>query len=71
MQYDDDLNQLRLGGYFVAEAFVSKNIHRNMEIFGGVENVLNRRYEVGRTPVLTIGPPILGRVGARFWFGEK
>jgi outer membrane receptor protein involved in Fe transport len=71
LQYDDDLNQLRLGGYFVAEAFVSKNIHRNMEIFGGVENVLNRRYEVGRTPVLTIGPPILGRVGARFWFGEK
>jgi hypothetical protein len=36
-----------------------------------VENVLNQRYDVGRTPVLTVGPPILARAGVRLRFGSR
>jgi hypothetical protein len=34
-------------------------------LFGAVENLLDRRYEIGRTPVTTLGPPRLARVGVR------
>jgi len=30
------------------------------------ENLLNQRYLTGRTPVTTVGPPILIRGGIRF-----
>ena len=66
LQFDDDRNLFPLGGYFVAEAYASKNVRRNVQVFVGVENVLNRRYEVARTPVTMIGPPVLARVGVRF-----
>ncbi len=36
-----------------------------------VENLTNRRYDVGRTPVLTVGPPILARAGLRLQFGAR
>jgi outer membrane receptor protein involved in Fe transport len=71
LQYDDDRNLFRLGGYFVADTYVSKNIRSNILVFAGVENLLNRRYEVARTPVTMIGPPVLGRAGVRFYLGRR
>ena len=71
LQFDDDRNLSRLGGYFVADTYVSKNIRSNILVFAGVENLLDRRYEVARTPVAMVGPPILGRAGLKFYLGGR
>jgi outer membrane receptor protein involved in Fe transport len=64
-QFDDDQNLLRLGGYFTLDAFVSRRLARGVEAFAAAENLTGQRYEVGRTPVLTLGPPAFVRVGVR------
>jgi outer membrane receptor protein involved in Fe transport len=69
-QFDDDQNLLRLGGYFTLDALVSRRLGRGVDIFAAAENLTGQRYEVGRTPVLTLGPPAFARVGIRFRLGE-
>ncbi|HKG14413.1 MAG TPA: TonB-dependent receptor [Pyrinomonadaceae bacterium] len=70
-QFDDDQNVLRLRGYFTLDALVSRCLARGVEAFAAAENLTGRRYEVGRTPVLTLGPPLFVRVGLRFRLGER
>jgi outer membrane receptor protein involved in Fe transport len=70
-QFDDDLNQFRLPAYFTVDAILSRPVSHNVEIYAAVENLLNRRYVVGRTPIATIGPPVLVRAGFRFHFARK
>jgi outer membrane receptor protein involved in Fe transport len=70
-QFDDDQNQLKLDKFFVLDAFVSRRITNHFELFAAFENLLDQRYEVGRTNVTTIGPPLLGRAGFRVNFGAK
>jgi outer membrane receptor protein involved in Fe transport len=70
-QFDDDQNQFRLSSYFTLDAMVSRRLGKKLEIFGAVENVFNQRYEVGKTPVTTLGPPILFRVGTRIHLGSN
>lgn len=65
MQFDDDLNMFRLPGYFSTDAFVAYRITRSVEVFGACENLLDRSYEIGRTPVPTLGSPRLARAGLR------
>jgi len=68
-QFDDDLNQFRLGSYFTLDAHVSRRLNHRLEVFVAIENLLNQRYEVGKTPVNTLGPPILFRSGLRLQLG--
>ena len=70
-QFDDDQNLLRLGGYFTLDAFASRRLGRRVEAFAAAENLTRRRYEVGRTPVLTLGPPAFLRAGLRLRLGER
>jgi outer membrane receptor protein involved in Fe transport len=70
-QFDDDQNQLRLGGYFALDALLARRLARGVEAFVAAENLTGRRSEVGRTPVLTLGPPLFARAGLRLRFGEK
>jgi outer membrane receptor protein involved in Fe transport len=70
-QFDDDQNQFRLGSYFTLDVFVSRRIARGLEAFIAAENLFNQRYEVGKTPVTTLGPPILIRAGLRVHLGSK
>jgi outer membrane receptor protein involved in Fe transport len=70
-QFDDDQNQFRLASYFTLDAFVSRRIARGLEAFVAAENLFNQRYEVGKTPVTTLGPPILIRAGIRVHLGLK
>jgi outer membrane receptor protein involved in Fe transport len=65
-QFDDDLNTLRLEPYFQLDAFASKRIRENLQIFVGIENVFNSRYSIGKTPVRTVSSPITFRVGFRW-----
>ena len=70
-QFDDDQNTLLLRRYFTMDAMFSHPLRPGIEIFAAVENLLNQRYDVGRTPVLTVGPPILARAGLRLQFGGR
>lgn len=69
-QFDDDQNLLRLRGYFTLDALASRRIARGVEVFAAAENLTGRRYEAGRTPVLTLGPPLFVRVGLRLRLGK-
>ena len=65
-QFDDDQNLFRLAPYFNLDGLVSRRVTQTIDAFVAIENLLNQRYEVGKTPVTTLGPPILVRVGVRF-----
>ncbi len=70
-QFDDDQNQLPLEPYFTLDAFASRSLGHGVEVFGALENLTGQRYDIGKTPVRTIGPPLLARVGVRFQWGSR
>ena len=71
LQFDDDLNQFSLDPYFVLDLYGARRLVRGLEMFAGIENATNERYTVGRTPVRTLGSPILAQAGLRFTLGES
>jgi outer membrane receptor protein involved in Fe transport len=70
-QFDDDQNVFRLAPYFTLDTFVARRLSSRFEIFCAIENILNQRYEVGKTPLTTLGPPLLLRGGFRLQLGQK
>jgi outer membrane receptor protein involved in Fe transport len=66
LQYDNDLNTLPLEKYFTMDAEVSRRLLSHAQIFFGVQNMTNSRYQTARAGVLNIGPPALARGGLRF-----
>jgi len=64
-QFEDDLNELTLDDYIVVDASASRPITRALHVFLGVENLFDVEYDVGRTPVRTIGWPVTVRAGVR------
>jgi outer membrane receptor protein involved in Fe transport len=64
-QFEDDQNRLPLDSYFAADVFVSRGVISGLEGFVAAENIFNERYDIGRTPVHTIGPPRTFRAGLR------
>lgn len=64
-QFDDDLNTLSLGAAAIVDATVSKTIGPRARVFGAVENAFDSVYDVGRTPVVTVGLPRTFRAGIR------
>jgi outer membrane receptor protein involved in Fe transport len=65
-EFDDDQNLLPLGGYFVLSTTVSRPLPKGFDVFFQGENLTNNQYEIGRTPVVTLGQPILARIGLRW-----
>ena len=47
------------------DAFVALPMTDSFDVIAAGENLLGGRYEVGRTPVLTLGPPRAFRLGLR------
>lgn len=70
-QFDDDQNQFRLNKYFTLDAFATRSLGGGVEVFGAFENLFNQRYDIGRTPLRTVGPPFLARIGIRFNWGSR
>lgn len=70
-QFDDDQNLFALDPFFTLDAFLSRRITSRLEAFVAAENIFNQRYTVGRTPVRTIGPPLLLRAGFRLRLGSR
>jgi outer membrane receptor protein involved in Fe transport len=64
-QFDDDRNVFPLGTMRTMDVFLALPVARFLDIYAAGENVLGGRYEVGRTPVLTLGPPRAVRLGIR------
>ncbi|MFN0111073.1 MAG: TonB-dependent receptor domain-containing protein [Blastocatellia bacterium] len=67
-QFDDDQNLLSLGSFALIDVTVSKPFARFMEAFIAVQNLLDERYAVARTPLETLGMPRMVRGGVRFRF---
>ena len=64
-QFDDDLNLFPLAPFLTLDAFASRRLTDAFSLFAAAENLTGHRYEVGRTPVLTVGPPASVRFGFR------
>ena len=64
-QFDDDQNQFPLAGFYTMDLQVGRTLTRHLEIFGAAENILDQRYQVAKTPVVNLGPPVLFRIGLR------
>jgi iron complex outermembrane receptor protein len=66
-QFEDDQNTLRLPGFTVVDASISKNLLSSLEVFASLENALDRKYLVGlQGGVASIGQPIFFRGGFRW-----
>jgi outer membrane receptor protein involved in Fe transport len=65
-QFEDDLNALVLNRYATLDLTASRALGRGVALFGAVENHFGTRWEVGKTPVTTVGPPRSARVGVRY-----
>lgn len=65
-QFDDDLNLFRLEPYLQLDLFASRRLRENLSIFTGIENLLNSRYSIGKTPVRTVSSPLNVRAGFRW-----
>jgi outer membrane receptor protein involved in Fe transport len=70
-QFDDDQNRLPLAGYFTLDALASYPIADGVRAFVAAENVFDREYAIGRTPVETLGQPALVRVGVSVRVGAR
>ncbi len=68
-QYDDVLNEFPLNGFFTANAYLSRRVHRGIEVYAAAENMFNRRYQVARAPIVQLGPPVMARAGVRLTLG--
>jgi len=64
-EFDDDLNQFRLPGYFVLSASVSRAFGERVEVFFAGDNLLNKKYVIEETPTPQLASPILVRAGVR------
>jgi outer membrane receptor protein involved in Fe transport len=69
-QFEDDVNALVLRGYWSVDAEARRSLGRGLEAFVGGENLTGARYDVGRTPVRTLGPPRSWRAGLRLRLGS-
>jgi outer membrane receptor protein involved in Fe transport len=71
VQYDDDLKRLPLRRFFTMDAMASHPLTPALDAFIAADNLLNQRYDIARTPVLSVAPPILVRAGVRLNLGTR
>lgn len=67
-QFDDDQNRLPLSSFAVIDATVARPLGRYFEIFVAVQNLLDERFVVARTPLENFGMPRMVRGGVRLRF---
>ena len=66
MQFEDDVNQFRLGGYPTVQFSVRQQLKGALSASLNFENLLDREYQVGFSPTPLIGAPRLWRAGLRW-----
>ncbi len=65
-QFDDDQNLLPLGEAFSLDGQISRQINSRCSLFFAAQNLTDDRFEIARTPVTNVGPPVMVRGGFRF-----
>ncbi|HEY2933851.1 MAG TPA: TonB-dependent receptor [Acidobacteriota bacterium] len=55
--FEDDLNSLKLGSFFVLDLRLARALNGWLEAYMAAENVFDREYAAGRTPIVTTGAP--------------
>lgn len=68
-QFDDDQNRFVLPRYALIDLRVSRAITRGLDLFAGVQNLLDRQVVAGRNPT-TIGAPRMVSAGVRVQFAR-
>ncbi len=72
MQFDDGRNLLPLAGFVVVGASFTQPMGNRVQWFVHVENLLDRRYPVARTPLIMLSEPRIVEVGFRYrWTGRQ
>ena len=70
--FDDSSNLYPLHRFFALDVYGERGLGRRFLVFVSVQNVLNQRMEVARTPLLTLGNAVLAQGGIRFgWGGNR
>ncbi len=64
-QFDDDLNQFPLPGYFVTDLSFRRPFGDRVEVFLSAENLFDRKVVTARTPIETLGAPRLIQLGIK------
>jgi outer membrane receptor protein involved in Fe transport len=70
-QFDDDLNLFPLGDATMVDLLAARPLGRDAEVYVAAENLLDTSYDVGRTPVRTLGPPRSVRAGIRLHISAR
>jgi len=71
-QWDDDLNTLFLGRYYVMDLFAGRQLARGFSAYIALENFLNERYAFQISPpVQELAAPVMGRIGIRYDFPSR
>ncbi len=63
MQFDDDLNRFKLGGFAVVDLSVRQRLGAGLSASFSLDNALNRQYPTAFTPAMQTGAPRLWMVG--------
>jgi outer membrane receptor protein involved in Fe transport len=66
MQFDDDLNQFPLRGFFAVDLFASHPVGGRLDVLAAVENLFDEQIEAGAAPLITLAAPRALRVGIRY-----
>jgi len=55
--FEDDLNSLKLESFFVLDLRLARPLNHWLEAYVSAENIFDREYAAGRTPVVSLGAP--------------
>lgn len=65
-QFEDDQNLLTLDPFSVFNVILRRPLTDRTDLFFAVENLFDRKYAVGRTPLPTLGTPRIFQAGVHF-----
>ncbi len=68
--FDDANNQYPLNGFVAIDASGTHAFNSHISVFFLAQNLTDRRPQVSRTPVLTLGSPIFAQAGLRLHLGR-
>ena len=69
--FDDTSNQFPLAAFFQLDASYRRTLSRRLIFQALAQNLTDRRQQVSRTPILTLGPPIFAEAGLELHLGRQ
>jgi len=70
--FDDSSNVYVLHSFFQLDAYGERRLGKGFTAFLSLQNMLDRRADVARTPILTLGTPFVAQGGVRYgWGGHR